>query len=636
MGISPSSLSSPVAVSAVSSYATLNTNTCTVSGSVSGADRSDGNEQHSHRRGSNSDGNHTNNSLSNVKTPKDGSQDAASGTTAATASNNNVNVHRGVGGNGMARANLENNHLMNMMNNTGNMNARTTPGANNNNSITTNSAQQSRLANMNMGLGLRNNDVPTPAPTNVPLLPIPMQFQSDPLALHIHRDLPQHTIEQRLGPESGRMTSTYRIRHVPSGAVMILKVMILSITTPVSAPPDSYSSAPSLDKREYEYGSITQHELLLQEQEMKRMLLLVANAKEDSINSNTSTKQSNQIDDNGEGNKRNDFTHAILPYQSWYISPFIIQSTTSSAPAARLSITGNNNANANTGTTNATGSANNNINPPSTSNNINTSNSASSTSTSNNSDNTSSQYYITQKRPIYLLRPNVYTTLSIKIITRPFLSNAEKMYIAHQIISCIHDLHHKLNLCHGHLTCENIGVSSFLSVFLLDLMPVSGGASAGDNNRAIRPLLIPDDDPSDWIYYFQERTSSSKHNAILYSKWNIPTRKGYDDYGNAINDAATANVTSGDNINNVSTNNTNSSTNNNLNKGSNLTSFGGGSGEKKCYIAPERFVSRSSGSSPPTKLTPAMDIFSLGCVLMELFLNGETAMDLGGECQHVE
>ncbi len=633
MGISPSSLSSPVAVSAVSSYATLNTNTCT----VSGADRScDGNEQHSQQRGSNSDGNNTNNNaLSNAKTSKDGGQDAGSGATAATANVNN-NIHHGVGGNGMARANLENNHLINMMNNnTGNMKARTTPSANNNNGITTNSPQQSRLANMNMGLGLRN-DVPTPAPTNVPLLPIPLQFQNDPLAVHIHRDLPQHTIEQRLGPESGRMTSTYRIRHVPSGAVMILKVMILSITTPVSAPPDSYSSAPS-DKREYEYGSITQHELLMQEQEMKRMLLLVANANEGSINSITSSNQSNQINNNGEGSKRNDFTHAILPYQSWYISPFIIQSTTSSAPVTRLSITGNNtNANINTGTTNATGSANNNINTSSTSNNINASNAASSTSTSNNSDTTSSQYYITQKRPIYLLRPNVYTTLSIKIITRPFLSNAEKMYIAHQIISCIHDLHHKLNLCHGHLTCENIGVSSFLSIFLLDLMPVSGGASAGDNNRAIRPLFIPDDDPSDWIYYFQERTSSSKHNTI-YSKRNIPTRKGYDDYGKAINDAAIANATSGDNINNVSTNNTNSSTNNNVvNKGSNLTSFGGGSGEKKCYIAPERFVSRSSSSSPPTKLTPAMDIFSLGCVLMELFLNGETAMDLGGECQHLE
>uniref|UniRef100_A0A7S3VB41 non-specific serine/threonine protein kinase n=1 Tax=Chaetoceros debilis TaxID=122233 RepID=A0A7S3VB41_9STRA len=79
------------------------------------------------------------------------------------------------------------------------------------------------------------------------------------------------------------------------------------------------------------------------------------------------------------------------------------------------------------------------------------------------------------------------------------------------------------------------------------------------------------------------------------------------------------------------------------------------SGEKRCYLAPERFVSKdgtttgstthdkgssaraktpntnsaAASSSPPAALTPAMDIFSLGCVLMELFLNGEPAMDLG-------
>mmetsp|Transcript_11787 Transcript_11787/g.25449 ORF Transcript_11787/g.25449 Transcript_11787/m.25449 type:complete len:1357 (+) Transcript_11787:1-4071(+) len=31
----------------------------------------------------------------------------------------------------------------------------------------------------------------------------------------------------------------------------------------------------------------------------------------------------------------------------------------------------------------------------------------------------------------------------------------------------------------------------------------------------------------------------------------------------------------------------------------------------------------------PTKLTPSMDVFSLGCILIELFLNGERALDLG-------
>jgi len=72
--------------------------------------------------------------------------------------------------------------------------------------------------------------------------------------------------------------------------------------------------------------------------------------------------------------------------------------------------------------------------------------------------------------------------------------------------------------------------------------------------------------------------------------------------------------------------------------------------EKRCYIAPERFVSTTmmggtaagvtttttTTTTPMTTafsnynhLTPAMDIFSAGCVMMELWLNGDRALDLG-------
>ena len=45
-----------------------------------------------------------------------------------------------------------------------------------------------------------------------------------------------------------------------------------------------------------------------------------------------------------------------------------------------------------------------------------------------------------------------------------------------------------------------------------------------------------------------------------------------------------------------------------------------------CYLAPERFTSTNS---PPQQLTAAMDMFSVGCVLTEIFLNGETCLELG-------
>jgi phosphoinositide-3-kinase regulatory subunit 4 len=44
----------------------------------------------------------------------------------------------------------------------------------------------------------------------------------------------------------------------------------------------------------------------------------------------------------------------------------------------------------------------------------------------------------------------------------------------------------------------------------------------------------------------------------------------------------------------------------------------------RCYVAPERWYKSEEFKTPPTgELTPAMDIFSLGCVIAELFLETE-------------
>jgi serine/threonine protein kinase len=53
-------------------------------------------------------------------------------------------------------------------------------------------------------------------------------------------------------------------------------------------------------------------------------------------------------------------------------------------------------------------------------------------------------------------------------------------------------------------------------------------------------------------------------------------------------------------------------------------------GRRRCYLAPERFYEASSAAAAqgPTALTPAMDVFSLGCVLAELFTDGAALFDL--------
>ena len=53
-------------------------------------------------------------------------------------------------------------------------------------------------------------------------------------------------------------------------------------------------------------------------------------------------------------------------------------------------------------------------------------------------------------------------------------------------------------------------------------------------------------------------------------------------------------------------------------------------GRRRCYLAPERFYEAQSAAAAggPAALTPAMDVFSLGCVLAELFTDGAALFDL--------
>lgn len=49
---------------------------------------------------------------------------------------------------------------------------------------------------------------------------------------------------------------------------------------------------------------------------------------------------------------------------------------------------------------------------------------------------------------------------------------------------------------------------------------------------------------------------------------------------------------------------------------------------RSCYVAPERFLSSGEGEINQGKLTESMDIFSLGCVIAELFLEGSAIFTL--------
>ncbi|KAF7081042.1 hypothetical protein CFC21_085021 [Triticum aestivum] len=154
------------------------------------------------------------------------------------------------------------------------------------------------------------------------------------------------------------------------------------------------------------------------------------------------------------------------------------------------------------------------------------------------------QVWFQTDKAAYLLRQYSYSNLHDRLSTRPFLSQIEKKWLAFQLIHAVEQSHSK-GVCHGDIKCENVLVTSWNWLYLTDF-------------ASFKPTYIPDDDPSDFSFFF--------------------------DTG----------------------------------------------GRRRCYLAPERFHEHGAESqvSSDAPLKPSMDIFSLGCVLAELFLEGQPLFEL--------
>ncbi|XP_050303340.1 phosphoinositide 3-kinase regulatory subunit 4 [Anthonomus grandis grandis] len=155
------------------------------------------------------------------------------------------------------------------------------------------------------------------------------------------------------------------------------------------------------------------------------------------------------------------------------------------------------------------------------------------------------QKFILTDKAALLIREYVKYSLYDRISTRPFLTNIEKRWITFQILYALHQCH-KVGVCHGDIKLENITVTSWNWVMLVDF-------------ASFKPTFLPIDNPGDYSYFFDT------------------------------------------------------------------------SRRRTCYIAPERFSNSTNLSSNESAaliseticdsgdLTPAMDIFSAGCALLELW-----------------
>ncbi|KAJ2743124.1 Serine/threonine-protein kinase [Coemansia sp. BCRC 34301] len=166
------------------------------------------------------------------------------------------------------------------------------------------------------------------------------------------------------------------------------------------------------------------------------------------------------------------------------------------------------------------------------------------------------------ERAVYIVRQYLHNNLYDRISTRPFLCNAEKRWIAYQMLVGLREAHSR-GVCHGDIKAENVVVTSWNLVYLTDFAP-------------FKPTYLPADDPAEFNFYFD------------------------------------------------------------------------GSGRQSCCIAPERFydagskVGQALAAAATTvrskdgllELQPSMDIFSVGCVIAELFLDGNPLFSLSRLLQY--
>ncbi|TKY85009.1 hypothetical protein EX895_006089 [Sporisorium graminicola] len=182
------------------------------------------------------------------------------------------------------------------------------------------------------------------------------------------------------------------------------------------------------------------------------------------------------------------------------------------------------------------------------------------------------QKVVETERAGYLIRQWLHSNLYDRISTRPFLSAVEKRWITYQLLHAMRDTHDR-GIAHGDLKCENILVTTSLMIYITDF------------SSSFKPTFVPLDDPSDFSFFFD---TSGRRTCYLAPERFYEAGSKYTSgtTGGAANDSDSL-----DHLGSVQ---------------ADLLGLG-----------------RQSG-----KVTQAMDVFSLGCVIAELWREGAPTFTL--------
>eukprot|EP00058_Branchiostoma_floridae_P000739 XP_002586227.1 hypothetical protein BRAFLDRAFT_132368 [Branchiostoma floridae] len=164
-----------------------------------------------------------------------------------------------------------------------------------------------------------------------------------------------------------------------------------------------------------------------------------------------------------------------------------------------------------------------------------------------------------------LFRQYVRGNLYDRISTRPFLNSVEKRWIAFQLLCALNQAH-KLKVCHGDIKTENVMVTGWNWVLLTDF-------------ASFKPTYLPEDHPADFSYFFD---TSRRRVCYIAPERFVDVRQEEE-----------------------------------MKKGNKMQTL------LETSLAEEGLINVRLGD-----LTAAMDIFSVGCVIAELFTEGSPLFDL--------
>lgn len=88
---------------------------------------------------------------------------------------------------------------------------------------------------------------------------------------------------------------------------------------------------------------------------------------------------------------------------------------------------------------------------------------------------------------VHLVRQYIWSSLSQRITSRPFLTLAEKKWIGYQFLAGVAQAHNA-GICHGDIKTENVLLTSWGWAFLADFAPY-------------KPTLLPADNPVGFFKY---------------------------------------------------------------------------------------------------------------------------------------